>query len=256
MAVKKAYLLTCCQYIILVLMTASCASYRQNIMFKVPEGYALQQAVAKAEQEYTLRQDDYLTLDVYTHRGERLIDPDGKLQETTSAAGGATAPTPPKYLINAQGLCHFPMVGDIKLEGLTLLQAEGVLHYAYAKFYESPYVRLTVQNKRVVVLGAPGGQVIPLNNEHMRLTEVLALAHGVSNDAKAHNIRVLRGKDVMVADLSTLDGYTKHNYVIESGDIVYVEPIRRPLVEGLRDYLPLLSIVTSISTLAIVLTTL
>jgi polysaccharide biosynthesis/export protein len=37
------------------------------------------------------------------------------------------------------------------------------------------------------------------------------------------------------------------------GDIVYVEPIRRPLVEGIRDYGPVFSIITSIATLVVVI---
>ena len=112
---------------------------------------------------------------------------------------------------------------------------------------------LQYTNKRVIVLGAPGGQVIPLTNENIRLVEVLALAKGFNNDAKSHNIRVLRGDQVFVADLSTFDGYVKNNIPIQPGDIVYVEPIRKPLTEGLRDYGPILSIITTLTTLIVVI---
>ena len=108
-------------------------------------------------------------------------------------------------------------------------------------------------NKRVIVLGAPGGQVIPLVNENIHLVEVLALAKGVDNLAKAHNIRVLRGDQVLVADLSTIDGYLKSNVLIEHGDIVYVEPVRRPVSEAFRDYLPVLTALTSLTTLIVVI---
>ena len=109
------------------------------------------------------------------------------------------------------------MVGEIKLDGLTIRQAEDLLQQAYATFYEDAYVVLRYTNKRVIVLGAPGGQVIPLTNENVHLVEVLALAKGLTNDAKAHNIRVLRGDQVFVADLSTIDGYVKNNIPIQSG---------------------------------------
>ncbi len=55
------------------------------------------------------------------------------------------------------------MIGEIKLEGLTIRQAEEVLQQAYSKFYEDAYVVLKYTNKRVIILGAPGGQVIPLD---------------------------------------------------------------------------------------------
>jgi polysaccharide biosynthesis/export protein len=128
-----------------------------------------------------------------------------------------------------------------------------MLQEAYSKFYADSYAVLKYTNKRVTVLGAPGGQVIPLAHENMRLVEVLALAKGVNNDAKAQNIRILRGDQVFVADLSTFDGYVKNNIIINPGDVVYVEPIRKPFTEGVREYGPILSIITTLTTLVVVI---
>jgi polysaccharide export outer membrane protein len=220
-------------------------------MFKVPEGQALQQQLTDAEKNYVIQKNDYLKLEVYTNEGERIIDPDLRLLKDVPVQTN-TRPAL-NYLIDAAGIARFPMIGEIKLEGLTIRQAEEILQKEYARFYEQPFVVLTYQNKRVIVLGAPGGQVIPLTHETMRLVEVLALAKGVSNDAKANNIRIMRGDQVFVADLSTFEGYKKNNLIMAPGDVVYVEPIRRPLVESLRDYAPVLSVVTSLTTLIIVI---
>jgi polysaccharide export outer membrane protein len=123
----------------------------------------------------------------------------------------------------------------------------------YAKFYKDPYAILEYTNKRVIVLGSPGGKVIPLINENVSLVEILALAEGVDNNARATNIRVLRGEEVFVADFSTFDGYQKSNMIMQHGDVVYIEPIRRPFVEGARDYGQILSLGISITTLIVVL---
>jgi polysaccharide export outer membrane protein len=144
------------------------------------------------------------------------------------------------------------MIDSVKLETLTIREAEAVLQDAYKGYYQEPFVVLKYSNKRVIVLGAPGGQVIPLTNESVRLTEILALAKGINNDAKANNIRLLRGDQVFVADLSTFEGYQKNNFLVEPGDIIYVEPIRRPFVEALRDYAPAITLATSFTTLIIV----
>jgi polysaccharide biosynthesis/export protein len=104
------------------------------------------------------------------------------------------------------------------------------------------------------VLGAPGGMVIPLVNEGVRLVEVLALAKGIEKNGKAHNIRVLRGDQVFVADLSTFEGYQQNNMVVESGDIIYVEPVRKPFSEGVQEYGPTLSLIATLVTLVIVIT--
>ena len=105
----------------------------------------------------------------------------------------------PTYLVDIKGVAKFPMVGEIKIDGLTIRLAEELLQKAYESYYKDSFVILKYVNKRVIVLGAPGGQVIPLANENIHLVEVLALAKGVDNLAKAHNVRVLRGDQVLVA---------------------------------------------------------
>jgi polysaccharide export outer membrane protein len=238
-------------YLFLGLFFSSCASYKQNVMFQVPEGFVLKEQMETAEKNYTIQRYDQLEAEVFTNKGEKIIDPD--VQSGMTESGENTQAVSPTYEIDVNGIGKFPMVGEIKLEGLTIRQAEEVLQQAYSKFYTDAYVVLRYTNKRVIVLGAPGGQVIPLPNENMHLVEVLALAKGVGNDAKAHNIRILRGDKVFVADLSTFDGYVKNNVPIQSGDVVYVEPIRRPFSEGIRDYAPIISVITSLTTLIVVI---
>ena len=233
-----------------VLLTA-CGSYRQNILFQVGSA-GLTQQTSIAESNYTIQRNDLLTLEVFTNQGEKIIDPNRE-----SFKDGNTPinnPSPVQYVVDVNGTVDFPLIDPIKLEGYTLQEAKQMLDKAYEHFYEGAHVVLKFQNKRVIVLGAPGGQVIPLTYENMRLTEILALARGVGLDGRAHNIRVIRNDEVMIADLSTFEGYKKSNFVMQAGDIVYVEPVRRPFVEGLRDYGPLVTIVTSFATLFFIIT--
>lgn len=220
-------------------------------MFQVPEGAALKQQMDMAEKNYTIQKYDYLELEVFTNKGEKIIDPD--FRSGTGQSNQTVTPGSPTYFVDANGISKFPMIGEVKLEGLTIRHAEEILQESYAKFYTEAYVVLRYTNKRVIVLGAPGGQIIPLANEGMHLVEILALAQGLNNDAKSQNIRVLRGDQVFVADLSTFEGYVKNNIPIQSGDIVYVEPVRRPFSESLRDYGPIVSIVTTVTTLVVVI---
>ena len=104
-----------------------------------------------------------------------------------------------------------------------------------------------------LLLGALGGQVIPLENENIRLVEVLALAKGLDNNAKAQNMRLIRGDKVYEIDFSTIEGFKNGNMLIQSGDIVYVEPVRRPFSEGLRDYAGIISMMVALATLITVI---
>jgi len=248
----KQFLVSGSQLLLAIFLITSCASYKQNIMFKVGEGTVLQQKVAEAEKNYSIQRNDLLKLKVYTSKGELIIDPDLKLLKEIPAQTGNLRPDP-DYLVDTNGVTKFPMVGELKVEGLTIRQAEAILQKEFSQYYSDPFVILTYTNKRVIVLGDPGGQLIPLVNENVSLVEILAAAKGLSNDSKAHNIRVLRGDQVFVADLSTIEGYLSTNMIMQPGDIVYVEPIRRPASEALRDYGALVSLITSLTTLIIVI---
>ncbi|MBX2969743.1 MAG: polysaccharide biosynthesis/export family protein [Cyclobacteriaceae bacterium] len=244
-----------CQLVLMAVLLVSCASYKQNIMFRVTDPAQVTQLTAEAEKNYVVQKNDLLKLRVYTSDGELIIDPDLKLLKDIPPQVASIRPDP-DYLVDLNGVAKFPMIGELKIEGLTIRQAEAILQKEYAKFYTNPFVILQYANKRVVVLGALGGQVIPLLNENVTLVEVLALSTGLSNESKAHNIRVLRGEQIMVADLSTFEGYKKNNLIMQPGDVVYVEPIRRPASEALRDYGPAISIITSLTTLLVVLVSL
>lgn len=221
-------------------------------MFKTGEDTKIEQYTKEAERNYVIQKNDYLSLDVFTNDGERIIDPDYKLLKDLPTQAGVLRPQF-NYLVNSEGMTKFPLIGLIKIEGMRLIEAETIVQKEYARFYEKPFVQLSYKNKRVIVLGATGGQVIPLANENMTLVEILALAKGLPNDAKAHNIRILRGDQAFVADLSTIEGFTKGNMLVAHGDVIYIEPVRRPFVEGLRDYGPVLTLLTSLTTLVVVI---
>jgi len=220
-------------------------------MFRVTDDTTLKQQIQSAEANYIVQKNDLLSLEVFTNLGEKIIDPNQESFNQTGERNQTSAA--PTYLVDVSGVVRFPMVSEINLEGLTIKQAEEILQKEYNKFYQQPFIRLKFTNKRVVVLGAPGGQVIPLTNENTRLTEILAMAKGIGNDAKAHNIRILRNENVFISDLSTFEGYLKNNIIMMPGDIVYVEPVRRSFSEGFKEYGPVISIVTSIGALVIVI---
>jgi polysaccharide export outer membrane protein len=237
------------------LILFSCKSYKQNIMFKYDETTQFKTRAAEAERNYIIQPNDLLKLRVYTNNGELIIDPDYKLLKELPTQTTQIRPDP-NYLVDVNGVAKFPMIEEIKITGLTIRQAEEILQKSYAGFYTNPFVHLTFVSKRVIVLGLPVSKVVPLENENITLIEALALAGGLDRDSKAHNIRILRGNDFFLADLSTLDGYTRTNMILQPGDIVYVEPVRRPVSEAIRDYVSLISLITSLTTLIVVISTL
>ncbi len=226
-------------------------------MFKPGENFVpdpIKNEALRAEKNYVIQKSDYLKLEVFSNKGERIIDPDNELSKQSGNVTQANEKPELNYLVDSKGIVKFPMIDEFKIDSLTLRQAEEILQKLYNQYYKDCFVSLTFVSKRVIVLGAVGGQVIPLINENVSLVEILAQAKGLSNDAKAQNIRVLRGDQVFLVDLSTINGFKMGNLIIEPGDIIYVEPVRRPVAEAFRDYGAAATILISITSLIIVLT--
>lgn len=235
------------------LFVISCSSYKQNIMFQAPEGFQGADSGTSVSTDYTIQKNDVLKVDVFSNSGERLIDPNPEM--TRSNVNQNRERDEITYVVTTDGKVKLPMIGEIPLEGMTLRSAEIEIQKEYARFFKDPFVIAKFVNKRAILLGASGGQVIPLESQNMKLSEVLALGKGIDNNGKAHNIRVLRDKQTFLVDLTTIDGYHTGDLIIQPGDIIYVEPVRKPLSEATRDYGTLLSVVVSLASLIVIILT-
>ncbi|MDO7885026.1 polysaccharide biosynthesis/export family protein [Hymenobacter cheonanensis] len=272
-------------------LLSSCATsryYNQRTMFQLTKGRdgvvdtaRLRRAVNRTARNYTIHPNDLLNIQVYTNKGEKLIDPNGELRFGTGigsagsaiatgastsgrggGGGGSAVPGSTQYVVQADGTVHLPLVDRVYLQGLSLIQADSVLKIRYSAYYKEPFIKTAVSNNRVIILGAPGGLVINLANDNMNLLEVLALAGGpdggaaggstgiARNGGRIDNIRIIRGDlknpQVQFINLNTLEGMRRGNLQVEPNDIIYIQPVRRPLLDNLNDATPVLSLASTL----------
>ena len=142
---------------------------------------------------------------------------------------------------------------------MTIQQAEDFLEEKYAKYYIDPFARVSVSNRRIVVFSGnfSEGKVVELGNRNMTLTEGLALAGGIPRSGKAHTIQLIRGSgptpDVYHIDLSKIDYLDQASIVLQSNDIIYVQPRISIVTEALREWAPIIAVTTSVLTLYILI---
>ncbi|MDF9799452.1 polysaccharide export outer membrane protein [Catalinimonas alkaloidigena] len=243
---------------------SSCGIYKNRILFRtetelVPENVLL--AVEDAKKNYTLQENDYIEVEVYTNEGELIIDPNNEIRrELNSGAGNQQfrqQQERPQFLLREGGMVKLPLIGDVDLAGLTLYEADSLLETEYSAYYEEAFVITRYVNKRVVVLGSTGGKVIPLQNENTNLIEILALAGGVGTQSRVDKIRLIRGDlndpEVRIINLSTIEGMTDASLKVLPNDIIYVQPVQRVTSEAVRDISPILSLITSTLTLIVLI---
>ncbi|MGC9350984.1 MAG: polysaccharide biosynthesis/export family protein, partial [Sulfurovum sp.] len=115
-------------------------------------------------------------------------------------------------LVNAAGYITMPLIGKIKVAGLTQTQAADRITEAYKTYLRTPSVYLEVMNKRIYVLGEvknPG--VVKLDKEKMTLFEALAFAGDLEDSAVRDNIIIVsndpqNGLVMRSVDLTDFDG--------------------------------------------------
>jgi polysaccharide biosynthesis/export protein len=233
-------------YLLFIVAITGCSS--KGVMFK-PANENKSLSFPKAHSYFTIKPDDKLTVEVNSNGGEKIIDP----LSAAPVKSDEAKVEKPTFEVDTAGFVRLPLVGRIEVAGKTLSEAEQQLQQAYEKFYKDPFVRIAFANKRVVVLGAYGNLVVPLENENIRLTEVLALTKTPDASGKVNRIRVLRENGYLIADLSNLSDVLQNNVVIEPNDIIYVEEEAKPFREIVGQYAPIASLVTALATLFILI---
>jgi polysaccharide export outer membrane protein len=238
-------------FLIIVVAAAGCQrKINPSIMFQAPSNYPYNEEQTLKNIEYKIAPNDIIGLGVYTNDGFKLIDLTASSSSITGMTEGVTSLTT-KYIVDIEGYVKLPIIGRVKIKDMTTREAEKMLETQYATFYNKPFVELEVLNKRVLVFPGEGGKgtVVTLQNQNTTLVEALALAGGISETGKAWKIKLIRGDSrnpqVIMIDLSTIDGMKRSNMLLQANDIIYVEPVPRVSQGILAQITPIVGIITS-----------
>ena len=148
---------------------------------------------------------------------------------TSSGVGGGAQLM--GYLVNQDGTIKFPIVGAMKVAGLTKRQLESIIADTLAarKLLVDPIVTIRFLNFRVTVLGEVARPTtLNVANERISILEALGLAGDLTIYARRDNVMIIReeGDKKMIkrVDLHSEDILTSPYYYLKTNDIVYVEP--------------------------------
>jgi polysaccharide export outer membrane protein len=231
------------------ILISGCGWLNPNIMLKTDKDFQYTKFSDTVNlKEYRLSPNDLIEFSLYSNNGFKLVD----LTSLNSANMGYRFESSQQYLVEADGLCKLPILGRIKVGGLTMKEVEVTLEEKYATFYKDPFVIVKVLNKRVIVFPGSAGdaKVIPLENNNTTLIEAIALAGGIADDGKAREVKLIRENgdkhDVYLIDLSKIEGIKQASMVVQANDIVYIEPRRKVSSKLVQELAPIVSILTSI----------
>lgn len=140
-------------------------------------------------------------------------------------------PTLQQYLVNNQGEIDFPVIGKLKVGGLTKNEAEDLIREKLQSYLkEQPIVTVRMANYKISVLGEvarPGSFTI--SNEKVNVLEALAMAGDMTVYGVRTNVKLIRedadGKrEIKVLDLTKSDLILSPYFYLKQNDILYVTP--------------------------------
>ncbi|WP_329904022.1 polysaccharide biosynthesis/export family protein [Porphyromonas pogonae] len=251
---------------VLVAALTSCGSVKDVAYFQSKDKESEAKYIISQSKLYdaVIHPKDLLTVTVSAATPEKEILEPFNIGNTNVTPDGAISPYAyPSYVVSNDGEISLPILGKVKVVGLTENQAEDVIKdklKAYLK--EGISVNLRIINYKVSVVGEvnrPG--ICVANNGKLNIFDAIAQSGDLTIYGNRKNVKLLREladgrKELVTLDLSQSDIISSPYYYLQQGDVLYVEPNKAKaqssgISAGTTIWFSVASLLTSIATLVI-----
>ena len=220
------------------------------------------QSLATKIPEPVISQNDILTITVSSPNPEAdLIFNAPNILGTASGGTGAgpLGSQTSGYLVSPEGLIQFPMLGNIKVSGLTKNDLKTLLanELVAKKLLVDPVVSIRIINFRVTIMGeVRTPTVVSVPSEKLSLLEALGMAGDLTVFAKRDNILLIREENdkkiIRRINLNSTDLLNSPYYYLKSNDVIYVEANAAKLSSADRSWQMLPVALSGLSVLAVI----
>ena len=154
--------------------------------------------------------------------------------------------------VDGSGFVTLPLVGNVQVQGKSLLQAQNDITGRYQKSYlQSPQVTVSLvkSGQRVTVSGAVKGPAVLSLDVPLTLNMAVAQAGGMGETGNPERVHIARTTGEAVEDsvhnLNDIQAGKAPNPMLRGGDIVVVEDSQTRLaLKNIKDVLPLAAVAT------------
>ena len=151
------------------------------------------------------------------------------LASSPSAISAQGIPKLQSYLIDGKGEVEFPVLGVLKLGGLTRIEAIDLLKdKLHPNYLKDPIVNIIITNFKVTVIGdVRNSRVFQVENERVTIFDAIGMAGDLNISGVRENVTVIREefnkKNKYVIDLRSNNIMTSPVYYLQQNDLIYIE---------------------------------
>lgn len=220
-------------FAVLCMTLGSCGSSKPIAYFQNAD--SLSYAASKGLFDAKIMPKDLLTITVSTTDPKAATPFNLSVTNTLNATGylSTGAGSLQTYLVDNDGFINFPVVGQLKVGGMTKRQCENYIRdkiLPYMSKTENPIVTVKMASFKVTVAGevkAPG--VFNVDQEKISVIEALARAGDLTIYGKRGNVLLIREdatgeKSVHRLNLNDANLINSPYYYLQQNDYLYVEP--------------------------------
>lgn len=213
-----------------ILLMSSCGSKKEIVYFQ--DALDFETVVGDYSFSPKFKVDDLISIHVSTLNPEASIPFNlvvGVSSDSGANSGGGIGGEQISYLVDKAGEIDFPVIGKVKVEGLTPEELRSSLREMLKEYLKDPIINIRLLNYTVTILGEvrnPG--TYPIIGEQVTILEALGLAGDLTIRGLRDNILVIRdfnGTKVYTRiDLRSKEATKSPVYYLSQNDVVYVEP--------------------------------
>ena len=222
------------QHLIIFLLfplLASCVSQKELTYFSESDQSEFENYLTTS---YEIRPLDLLFIDLKTlspEGGTADFFQGGNNMAVQPLAQGGAGPYFLGYTVSDSGYVKLPVVGRLKVSGLTMLQAAEKVDEALKPYLKYSAVTVKLANFRVSVLGEvtrPGVQYV--YDTKYTILQALSAAGNLTDFGDRSRLRLVReseeGTKIVTLDLSDPALLASEYYFLLPNDVLYVEPLK------------------------------
>lgn len=230
---KLTYLFTFTLY---MFCSLSCSFKQSQVLFENKNSGLIVENNATDITTHRIQPQDLIQIRNLQDRSFIVNDPISEEPETVNNKEGQS------FLVEADSTVVLPMLGRVKIAGLTRLEAANRLETLYSKELKKPIIDLKIVNLKVTLLGEINKQgIYKLERDYTSLVEIIGAAGGFTEKADSRNIKVIRGDlkapQVIELDLSDIRTLSDSRIMLQNNDIIYIaqnkKAIRNEKVQSL-----------------------